>query len=379
MEKHISLYFTEGSSDKEYHVNLVPDPAGGDLWQVDIAYGRRGKPMNTGVKGSRLAYGKAEVLFDKTVESKTKKGYTPAESGQAFTFVSGELTGRASGVRPQLLTAIGADALGRAMADPGWIWQEKMDGERRLLIRDGDQVTAANRNGLIVPLDARIAEGLLALREERFTLDGEDLGNGLFAGFDLLSSEDDPAGARPYAERLSHMERLLSASPSPCFVKVPTARSPAEARELLDDVRTRGGEGIVGKDGAAPYVPGRGDAQVKFKFVESCTAVVTRRNDDRRSVSVGLFDGGADPVPVGNVTIPANHDIPAEGSVVEVQYLYAYEGGSLYQPVYKGTRSDQSHEDCRVAQLKYRTDQNYEAHAPVAKNVAAWDEDGPAL
>jgi bifunctional non-homologous end joining protein LigD len=45
-------------------------------------------------------------------------------------------------------------------------------------------------------------------------------------------------------------------------------------------------------------------------------------------------------VSVGNVTIPVNFDIPRVGSVVEVRYLYAYPGGSLYQPVYLGARTD---------------------------------------
>jgi bifunctional non-homologous end joining protein LigD len=38
-------------------------------------------------------------------------------------------------------------------------------------------------------------------------------------------------------------------------------------------------------------------------------------------------------VEIGNVTIPANVRIPAAGSLVEVRYLYAYPGGSQYQPL----------------------------------------------
>jgi bifunctional non-homologous end joining protein LigD len=43
---------------------------------------------------------------------------------------------------------------------------------------------------------------------------------------------------------------------------------------------------------------------------------------------------------VGNVTIPANHALPKVGDLVEVRYLYHYPGGSLYQPIYLGSRSD---------------------------------------
>jgi bifunctional non-homologous end joining protein LigD len=59
-------------------------------------------------------------------------------------------------------------------------------------------------------------------------------------------------------------------------------------------------------------------------------------------------------IEVGNVTIPPNKEIPALNSIVEVRYLYAYEGGSLYQPTYLGPRDDLRVEDCGIAQLKYK-------------------------
>src|SRR5258706_6041161 len=42
-----SLYYREGSSDKEYHVEVVP--ANG-LFLVNFAFGRRGSTLNTGCK-----------------------------------------------------------------------------------------------------------------------------------------------------------------------------------------------------------------------------------------------------------------------------------------------------------------------------------------
>ena len=42
-------------------------------------------------------------------------------------------------------------------------------------------------------------------------------------------------------------------------------------------------------------------------------------------------------------------------AVVEVRYLYAFrESGSIYQPVYRGERSDIPADDCTVDQLKYK-------------------------
>jgi len=62
-------------------------------------------------------------------------------------------------------------------------------------------------------------------------------------------------------------------------------------------------------------------------------------------------------VPAGHVTIPPNHPVPQEGSVVEVRYLYAFRpSGSIYQPVYLGARDDIAAADCTVDQLKYKTE-----------------------
>ena len=56
------------------------------------------------------------------------------------------------------------------------------------------------------------------------------------------------------------------------------------------------------------------------------------------------------------MAIPANRPIPAVGALCETHYLYAYRGGSLYQPVYKGERDDVSDADCGIGQLKFKAE-----------------------
>ena len=41
-------------------------------------------------------------------------------------------------------------------------------------------------------------------------------------------------------------------------------------------------------------------------------------------------------------------------ALVEVRYLYAYEGGSLFQPTLKGPRADLTEEAAQLVQLKYK-------------------------
>jgi bifunctional non-homologous end joining protein LigD len=59
-------------------------------------------------------------------------------------------------------------------------------------------------------------------------------------------------------------------------------------------------------------------------------------------------------VTIGNVTIPPNKDIPSVGDIIEVKYLYAYKGGSLYQPSLLKPRPDLRVEECVIGQLKYK-------------------------
>ena len=81
---------------------------------------------------------------------------------------------------------------------------------------------------------------------------------------------------------------------------------------------------------------------------------VVAKINTQRSVEVRLMgqDGW---MPCGNVTIPANHQIPAVLQVIEVRYLYAHrESNALYQPTYLGLRSDVNPEECGLHQLKYK-------------------------
>jgi bifunctional non-homologous end joining protein LigD len=108
----------------------------------------------------------------------------------------------------------------------------------------------------------------------------------------------------------------------------------------------------------APHTPGKpnsGGPQLKFKFVATLSAVVAKINA-KRSVELSLFNGRS-LVSCGNVSIPANHEIPLVGAVVEVRFLYAAKAsGVLYQPVYLGPRDDVDPGECLVSQLKYKAE-----------------------
>ena len=97
-----SLFYSEGSSDKEYHAEIVAVP-GGNV--VNFRYGRRGGTLTVGTKTSvPVDFVQAKKIYDKLIKEKTTKGYTPDLSGAAYQGT--ENAGLKTGFTPQLLNPI---------------------------------------------------------------------------------------------------------------------------------------------------------------------------------------------------------------------------------------------------------------------------------
>lgn len=349
--ENISLYFSEGGSDKEYHTDLV-ETEGGFL--VNFRYGRRGSALTSGTKTKDpLPYDKAKKVYDKLVSEKMGKGYTTGESGTAYQDTPKESL--FTGVLPQLLNPVDETELERLFKDPAWVMQEKHDGERRMVSNVGGEWFGINRKGLRVALPLPLVDALIDLPSNTI-LDGEIIGDA-YHPFDLLQLAGDDLRRAAYGDRADMLSDVLRATDSPNVVPVVSLQSEGDKRHTFGVIKSRNGEGVTFKRMSASHTVGRpnsGGDHLKFKFVESATLVVDNPNDNKRSVQVAAFDENGNKVLLGNVTIPPNYEIPNAGDIVEVAYLYAYEGGCIYQPVYHGKRVDQELSDCKISQLKYK-------------------------
>jgi bifunctional non-homologous end joining protein LigD len=146
------------------------------------------------------------------------------------------------------------------------------------------------------------------------------------------------------------LEQILEAFPRNGLRLIHSYFAGKKSRRLELQAWQQGGrEGVVFKRLDAPYREGRSDDALKLKFTASASVIVAAVNEGVRSVQIKAVDD----TPLGNVTIPVNKAIPRQGSIIEVKYLYAYRGGSLYQPVYVGVRRDIEPGACTTAQLKY--------------------------
>ncbi len=341
----ISLYYKEGSSDKVYHVQLEAADGG---FVVNFQYGRRGSALQTGTKTtSPLPLEGARKVYGKLVAEKKAKGYTEGADGTPY--AGADKAGQLSGLMPQLLNPVDAGELQRLLDDPTFLMQEKKNGRRLMTRFTGGEVVGSNRKGLVVAISSAIEAGVRELvGGGDAVLDGEAVGD-IYHIFDLLELDDEDLRPLGGEERWFRLQELFGTREGGIVRQVPMSRKPWHKRQWFAELKALRAEGVVFKRWDAPYVPGcpaSGGAQLKYKFVESATCLVVGVNGSKRSVGIQVIDHATgESVRVGNVTIPANHSIPEPGQLVEIRYLYAYPGGSLYQPVYEGPRDDKDAAD----------------------------------
>jgi len=347
-----SLHFREGNSDKEYHAAVEPE---GEGYIVTFAYGRRGNTLTTGRKTTHIVSLKeANAIHDKLVKQKMAKGYRPTGE-QARPIGHAKDSGEDTGIRCQLLNPVDEEEANDLLIDDRYCLQEKFDGRRLMVRKRGDEITGINRRGLVVSVPEAIREAVAGLPVDAL-LDGEVVGE-TYHVFDLLEVKGHDIRGQAYLSRYSGLLTLLPMD-NEALLWVSTSLHTDDKVGTYEELRHLGKEGLVFKKIDAPFSPGRpnsGGSQMKFKFVETASFVVTGINR-QRSVTLGLYDGDK-LAPAGNVTIPPNHPIPRIGAVAEVRYLYAYrESGSIYQPVYLGERDDIPATDCTTDQLKYKAE-----------------------
>jgi ATP-dependent DNA ligase len=191
----------------------------------------------------------------------------------------------------------------------GWRFEPKWDGFRTIVFRDGGDVQLQSRNGR--PMNRyfpEVVEQVLELPEERLVLDGEVIVvvDGV-QEFDLLSQRIHPAASR--VERLreetpaSYVAFDLLAAGDETLLELPyderrerlaaVVAAPVELTPCTDDRDAAQAwfgprsEGVIAKQGAAPYRPGERTGMVKVKRVRTADAVVAAFRFGKEPGTVG--------------------------------------------------------------------------------------------
>ena len=354
MARNASLYFKEGNSDKVYFCDVS---ASGGGFVVNFSFGRRGSALQSGTKTPNGPVDEAAAIkiFDKLVKEKTGKGYKPMEGTSTTTEAAdGPAVERIIVTKTaQLPVAIEEDAALRLLIDDAYLMQEKMDGHHKTTACEDGKCTTANKKGQEVETPSILAKIMRNIDSSgsRCVIDYEHIGDE-FHAFDLLAVGGRDLTSLSYEQRYTLLERIVPKTGNLKLVRA--AITSVAKRQLWDEIKKAGGEGVVFKQRSAPFSVGKSaGTMVKFKFCAMLSAKVSSVTAGKRSVMLSLFDAGNE-IQVGKVTIPPNHDIPAVGTVVEVRYLYAYRGGALFQTVYLGPRDDVDISECLTSQVKYK-------------------------
>jgi bifunctional non-homologous end joining protein LigD len=363
--KEILLFAPSSGGGKEYKVVLTKEQ--GDTFAVDSYNGPAGNLRSHTAQGTGLTREEAEKIYLKTFEKKLKGSgssvYTVtyqhdlensgSGAGPTVTIDPKTIRDVVSPFMAQLLTPLDTDGELRQKLLTGlYVAQLKADGDRVMCEAKGGVVTFFNRKGQVrVDSRSNIAQAVAALQED-FFIDGEIVADQYYL-FDMLRYRDQDLSPLAYDKRFTLLKKLLQhaeADLRPIKTVLPSAGFEAQWA-LFQDIKTKGEEGIVLHLACGSHQPGKGDEHFKFKLTERSTCIV-RAVNRQRSVGLAMLDDNGNHVDVGNVTIPANHEIPAVDDLVEVEYIYKYAQGSLVQPIYLGKRLDIDMHECTLAQVR---------------------------
>jgi bifunctional non-homologous end joining protein LigD len=174
---------------------------------------------------------------------------------------------------------------------PGWVYEEKYDGDRILAYKEGDRIHLLTRNDKDhTARFPQIVAAIQGLRPRTLLLDGEVVifdrkkvsrfqllqqgkGEAVYAVFDCLYVDGKDLRREPLAARRKALEQLIGA--------LGTNEALIISRRLADNglkafevAKRRGFEGLVAKDLASPYVEKRSASWLKVKVSQEDEFVI---------------------------------------------------------------------------------------------------------
>jgi bifunctional non-homologous end joining protein LigD len=172
-----------------------------------------------------------------------------------------------------------ATLVGEPFDRPGWVYEEKYDGDRILAYKEGARVLLLSRNGKDrTERFPKIAAAVDKLEPTTLLLDGEVVvfdrkrvsrfqllqqgsGEAVYALFDCLFVGGNDLRKKPLAARRTALEELVSSQSALLL----SQRLAANGLEAYKTARRRGYEGLVAKDLTSPYVGRRSRFWLKVK------------------------------------------------------------------------------------------------------------------
>lgn len=260
-----------------------------------------------------------------------------------------------------------AQALAYAKRDRFW-FQPKRDDRRLVAVLRNGEIFGFNKKGERIAIDESLRAGIARIAKAgKFTslmFDGEIETTGFWM-WDLLDLNGEQIRDQPYRERYEMLDAMVAEFPPDLrslFHVVPTAMTTVEKLQLWQHLESVRAEGFVIKDSEARYRPGRTGQHLKCKFEQTGSVIVgpkprNKVNDGHRSVAMYCYAGERPLRFMGSVGVPDKYELPKDGDIIEVRYLYRHHGieGKLIQAKFFGkVRNDVRREDCIPEQFRLK-------------------------
>ena len=203
---------------------------------------------------------------------------------------------------------------------PLWAAEEKLDGDWRRVIKVGNEVYGFTREGNPVALSEETV-ALAMLSQFDFVIDGEQMPKGRFVAFDICGL----MGAPVLSENSARRDMLCDVWKGEVVRRVIGEQA---KRELCEQVKEMGGEGIVFKRVDAPYIEGRTPYCQRWKNYQQEVFEVSAVNIAKCSVEVSRHGKSYGGVPVQSLA-----RLPKVGDKILVRYDRVTEKGKLLRAV----------------------------------------------
>jgi bifunctional non-homologous end joining protein LigD len=260
-------------------------------------------------------------------------------------------------LRAELLTEIGPQQAARLIQNPNYGGQEKENGKRRIVVRNGNQVFCFNREGEKRNLPPAVVKIILQHHLTRFVIDTELCGTVIAPRvriFDSLILGDELLGQQEYQFRLNRTHEEFD-NFNPMFFVLYTARTPEEKLALCKKLYAENAEGMVFKRMDAIYKQGRAGQHFKLKFWKDADVVVIGPSPEGHdSVEIGVYKNGK-LHRISGVSLIGRERVKA-GDVITVKYLYATKNLHIVQPIMLQKRDDKQPKACTADQLVINRD-----------------------
>lgn len=248
-------------------------------------------------------------------------------------------------MQPELLTETTPEQAAEYIMDGRFALQEKRDGVRLLVRRQGNKFEGWNKKGEPTAVHPVLTSALRSLNVDEFILDGE-FERPYFYCWDLLSAQGIDLSAYPYGERYKILQVFRGC---PTVTVLPCWTDEGDKERMVYEFRTQRAEGVVFKNLETAYRAGRAHQHFKLKFHQSATARVLEVDPFRDRVSLEMLDGNLWRTVCG-LKVP--NGAVRQGEFVEVRYLSGTRDKKLVQPIFLRVRDDVSQEDCGFEQVK---------------------------